>query len=194
MLNNILSALYKQLRLHSGLSRKQFAGQIGVSLNTLTNYEKGNTRPEQETELKMVEVSGCSDLEIGEILCEILSQKLRLRVGIVDGETGYLPASPLANAKSVRRHCGGELEEDELRALADKLHTGKLLQVVWERYNDDLDDYAAGLRSKAERRRSAADRSAQGATGAARVAAPDFHNAARGRCSVRPPSRGRGNH
>ncbi len=173
MLNNILTALYARLRKRSRLPRQEFADRINIGRDTLRKYEAGNTRPDPETERKMVEAAGCSDLELGEILCEIASEELGVRVQVVEDQTGYRPGTPLGNARRVHRQ-GGDLSESERRALGKMLHSTRLLQVVWERINDDLDEYAADCRANAARRRAAAAISNQGATGPAGVAGPDF--------------------
>ncbi len=178
MLNKILPALYKRLRLRSGLSRIQFAAQIEVKPNTLTNYETGKTRPGLDTERKLTEVSRCSDLELVEMLCEIVSDELRIRVGIIQGQHGYRPATSLASAEHIRQQYGDELSEAERRTLGNKMHTTQLMQLVWERHNADLDEYAADCRANAKRRRQSAsdpttsEPAKKGATGTAVVATP----------------------
>ena len=156
MLNKILPALYKQLRLRSGLSRTQFATQIEVKPNTLTNYETGRTRPALGTERKLTEVSRCSNLELAEMLCEIVSDALRMRVSILQDQQGYQPATSLASAEHIRQHYGNELSESERRTLGNKMHTAQLMQLVWERYNADLDEFAADCLANAKRRQTAA--------------------------------------
>ncbi len=170
MLNNILPALFKRLRLRSNLSRKPFADKVGVSLNTLTNYEKGNTRPDLDTLNKIVEVSQCSDLELVESLCETMSDELGMRVAILDNEHDYRPTTPLARARRVRWHYDDELSLDQKRGLDQKLHAAHLSRLLFELNNADLDGYAAECRADAERRRRAVHSSAigpanQGATG-----------------------------
>ncbi len=111
MLNNIQPALYIRLRRHSNLTRTQFAVRLDVSRNTLRSYEAGDTRPDPDTERKIIEVSRCSDLELVEMLCEIASDKLGMRVAILDGEDGYRPTTSLAKAQWVRRHYADDLSE-----------------------------------------------------------------------------------
>ena len=189
MLNNILPALFRRLRLRSGLSRKQFAANVGISLNTLTNYERANTRPDLDTLSKIVEVSQCSDLELGEILCELLSDQLGVRVAILDGEHDYRPTTPLARARRIRGHYDDELSVAQRRGLDDKVHAARLSRLLYEWHNSDLDAYATDCRTEAEQRRKsntdllAVGPSTQGATGpategASRRAEPAFDNAA----------------
>ena len=191
MLENITPALIKRLRFRSDMSRTRFAALIGVTPNTLTNYEKGNTRPDPETERKMIQASRCSDLELAEIVCEVVSEQFGFRVAITEGERGYRPTTALAAAEQIRRHFDDELTTSERRALDNKLHTAQLAQLLCERHFADLSEYAADCRAAAEtRRRSADDRETQetralkqGATGPAMVAGPVFHNAGAGRCA-----------
>ncbi len=189
MLNKILPALYKRLRRRSGLSRQQFATRVKVSANTLKNYESGQTRPDAKTEARMVAASHCSDLEIVELLCELLSEELETRVGIVAGEHGYRPATALAGAQATLCQLGGDLPEPERRALGNKMHTAQLMQLACERHNADLVEYTADCRAKARRRRRSADPFTdeplnQGATGPTAKGStqggdgPVFHNAA----------------
>ena len=199
MLNKIQPALYIRLRRHSKLTRKQFATQLDVNRDTLRNYEAGKTRPDLETEQKMLEISQCSDLELAEMLCEITSGELGMRVAIVDGEHDYQPTTSLARARRVRRHYDDQLSDLERRALDNKLHTAHLMQVLIERHNADLDEYATDCRAEAEQRRKRvadariAGPPNQGATGPASEgtphgAEPAFDNAA----GTPPPHRGAG--
>ncbi len=173
MLNKIQPELCDRLRRHSKLTRKQFAAQLDVNRDTLRNYETGKTRPDPETEQKMLEISQCSDLELVEMLCEILSDELGMRVAIVDGEDDYRPTTSLAKAQWVRRHHGDDLSAAQRRALDNKVHTVQLAQILCERENADLDEYAADCRAEAEQRRKGmADApttgpTTQGATGPA---------------------------
>ncbi len=180
MINNVLPALYIRLRRRSKLTRRQFAVQLGIGRDTLRHYETGATRPAPEIESKMIELSGCSKIELAEMFCEILSKELDARIGIDQGCQGYRPGTPLAIAGLTRRQLEGELRASERRTLDNKMHDVRLLQVVWERHNADLDEYAAGLRESAAGRRAAGPFDS-GATGAATVAEPVFHNAAAGR-------------
>ncbi len=199
MLNKIQAALYIRLRRHSKLRRGQYAVQLDVSRDTLRRYEAGKTRPDPETEQKMLEITRCSNLELIEMLCEIASDELGMRVAIVDGEDGYQPTTSLAKAKWVRRQYGDGLSGAQRRALDNKVHTVQLAQILCERENADLDEYAADCRTEAEQRcKNSADpstnrRSIQGATGpaaagATRGAEPVFDNAA----GTPPPHTGAG--
>lgn len=153
MLNKIQPALYQRLKHKSGLSRRQFAALAEVSPNTLANYESGQTRPDVNTEAKMVAAARCSDLEITEMLCEILSEELGMRVGILDAECGYRPATAVVNAEQVLRFCGGDLPERRRHALDNKIHNAQLTRLLYERQNADLDEYAADCRAEAQQRR-----------------------------------------
>ncbi len=187
MLNKIQPALCIRLRRHSKLTRKQFAVQLGVNRDTLRNYETGKTRPDPETEQRMLEISRCSDLELVEMLCEILSDELGMRVAIIDGE-GYRPATTLARAERVRWHYEGELSDVQRQALDHKLHGARLNRLLYEWHNAELDEYTAGCRAEAEQRRRTTtdplttDPLTQGATGPAERgsyhgAEPAFDNA-----------------
>ncbi len=185
MLDRILPALYRRLRESTQLSQEQFASLLGVTRDTLRRYESGKNRPDLETERKLVEASGCSDLELVEMLCEISSEELGMRVGITGGEDGYRPGTSLARAEEVRRRYGGEMDESELRTLNNKMHTAQLMRMTYERLNGDLDEYVGDCLAKAERRRATAAPT-QGATGPATEgssggARPVFHIAGTGR-------------
>ncbi len=178
MINKLLPALFRRLRLRQDLTRKQFAVKSGLSYGTLRNYEKGRTRPELQSEEKLLAAAACSDLEIAELLCELMSEELEVRVGIVDGEAGYRPGSSLIRAEEFRRRFGDELDDSQLRTLNNKIHTAQLMRMVYERHNADLDEYIADCRARAARRRQ---ESSQGATGPTGVVGTDFHTAGTGR-------------
>ncbi len=189
MLNTISPALCIRLRRHSNLTRKEFASRIGIGRDTLRNYEAGKTRPDAKIEQKMFEVARCTRRESADMLCDILSAELGIRVAVDDDESGYRPATPVANAKHVRRLFGGDLPEPRRRALDRRVHVAELMWIACESHDADLDDFADECRAEAEsRRKNTTDAAAseplnQGATGPAtggapRSAEPVFHNAA----------------
>lgn len=45
-------------RVNSGLNQRQFANEIGVSLATITNWEKGKTEPDSSQLRKISQISG----------------------------------------------------------------------------------------------------------------------------------------
>lgn len=159
MLNKILPALYTRLRRHSKLTQQQFAAQVDISRGTLRNYEAGVTRPDLDAERKLLDASRCSDLELAEILCELISKELRARVAIVSGEIAYRPATPLAKAEQIRQLYGRDLPAARQRALGNRIHTAQLMQLACERHHADLAEFADECRAEAVRRRSAAARS-----------------------------------
>lgn len=52
----------KGLRNDMSLSREKYSKLIGVSQNTLGNYENFNTVPDIETAIKICDLSGISDV------------------------------------------------------------------------------------------------------------------------------------
>lgn len=45
-------------RVNSGLNQRQFANEIGVSLATITNWEKGKTEPDTSQLRRISQLSG----------------------------------------------------------------------------------------------------------------------------------------
>ncbi len=162
MLDKIQPALYSRLRTCSRLSRKQFAAQLNINRETLRNYETGKTRPDLETERKMIEVSGCSNLELVEMLCELLSDELDVRVAILEDERGYRPTSALARAARCRDELRGEIPARRLRQMGNAAHTAQLIRLALERHDADLDEMVDDCLAEARERPAKT-----GATGAA---------------------------
>lgn len=81
----------KKERREKGLTQQQFADMLGVSLRTITNYEKGESYPKQrEIYGKMAEILG---VDINYLLTE--NEEFYIRANEKYGATGTQQAESL---------------------------------------------------------------------------------------------------
>lgn len=70
--------IYKNARMVAGLTQERWSEYLGVSPDTVRNYESGRTIPDEETLLCMADISGMKILPY-----QHLSQKSRIASGIL---------------------------------------------------------------------------------------------------------------
>lgn len=99
----------KKERREKGLTQQQFADMLGVSLRTLTNYEKGESYPKQrEIYGKMAEILG---VDINYLLTE--NEEFYIRTNEKYGATGAQQAKALME-ELTGLFAGGELDQDDM--------------------------------------------------------------------------------
>ena len=65
----------KRLRQSLGLTQQSFAAKLGVTRESISNYELGRREPSANILKKIQNVFGVSDSKIGEIILEYAKQK-----------------------------------------------------------------------------------------------------------------------
>lgn len=99
----------KKERREKGLTQQQFADMLGVSLRTITNYEKGESYPKQrEIYGKMAEILG---VDINYLLTE--NEEFYIRANEKYGTTGAQQAKALME-EVTGLFAGGELDQDDM--------------------------------------------------------------------------------
>ena len=99
----------KKERREKGLTQQQFADMLGVSLRTITNYEKGESYPKQrEIYGKMAEILG---VDINYLLTE--NEEFYIRANEKYGATGAQQAKALMQ-ELTGLFAGGELDQDDM--------------------------------------------------------------------------------
>ena len=111
----------KKERRAKGLTQQQFADMLGVSLRTITNYEKGESYPKQrEIYGKMAEILG---VDINYLLTE--NEEFYIRANEKYGATGAQQAQALMQ-EVTGLFAGGELDQDDMHEIGhDRLHRDK---------------------------------------------------------------------
>lgn len=106
----------KELRIRKGLSQQQLADAIGVSRRTIINYESG-TYPKNRTLFKkLAEV-----LETTENYLVTTDEQFEAEAYMRYGARGKKQAQALTNELAEMFAAGGELEEDDMKAMIDAL-------------------------------------------------------------------------
>lgn len=106
----------KMLREKAGLTQKQLAEEIGVSLRTVTNYENGSRYPKQRGIYGRL--SSLLGVEINYLLTE--DEEFLLSVSENFGEKSADKANKiLLETKAL--FAGGELSEEDARAFIDEI-------------------------------------------------------------------------
>ena len=99
----------KKERRAKGLTQQQFADMLGVSLRTITNYEKGDSYPKQrEMYGKMAEILG---VDINYLLTE--NEEFYINAGEKYGTDGAAQAKALMQ-EVTGLFAGGELDPDDM--------------------------------------------------------------------------------
>ena len=99
----------KKERRAKGLTQQQFADMLGVSLRTITNYEKGESYPKQrEIYGKMAEILG---VDINYLLTE--NEEFYINANEKYGATGAQQAKALMQ-EATGLFAGGELDQDDM--------------------------------------------------------------------------------
>jgi len=114
----------KKERRAKGLTQQQFADMLGVSLRTITNYEKGESYPKQrEIYGKMAEILG---VDINYLLTE--NEEFYINANEKYGATGAQQAKALMQ-EVTGLFAGGELDQDDMdemmKAIQDALLDSK---------------------------------------------------------------------
>lgn len=128
----------KKERRAKGLTQQQFADMLGVSLRTITNYEKGESYPKQrEIYGKMAEILG---VDINYLLTE--NEEFYINANEKYGATGAQQAKALMQ-EVTGLFAGGELDQDG-HGRDDESHTGCLL----DSKREEQEIRFKGIRSK----------------------------------------------
>lgn len=99
----------KKERRAKGLTQQQLADMLGVSLRTITNYEKGDSYPKQrEMYSKMAEILG---VDINYLLTE--NEEFYINAGEKYGTGGAAQAKALMQ-EVTGLFAGGELDPDDM--------------------------------------------------------------------------------
>ena len=99
----------KKERLAKGLTQQQFADRLGVSLRTITNYEKGESYPKQrEIYEKMADILG---VDINYLLTE--NEEFYISANEKYGSAGAAQAKALMQ-EVTGLFAGGELSPDDM--------------------------------------------------------------------------------
>lgn len=99
----------KKERREKGLTQQQLADMLGVSLRTITNYEKGDSYPKQrEMYSKMAEILG---VDINYLLTE--NEEFYINAGEKYGTGGVAQAKALMQ-EVTGLFAGGELDPDDM--------------------------------------------------------------------------------
>ncbi len=188
MFDQLLPPLYLQLRIQSGLSKTKLADRLGVSRQTVANYESGQTRPDADYVRRLIEVSECTRLEVAQMWCDLLSEWIERPVMVLEPREPEPeePHSVLERAERTGRELKRFLSPSMFRALANKVHITRMMQLTLERQTADLDELATDCRAAAG---SHAPRrvTTKGATGSP-ASGPALHNRSVGTPSARSQS------
>ena len=113
MMNEICASIYRRLRERAKLTKVALGLLIGVSRYTVAKFESGRVRPTAVQEQKLLAATGCSEEEFVEMICERMSSRIDLRVGIIRDRGDYRPNTAVVVAE--------ELLQQNPQMLADPL-------------------------------------------------------------------------
>ena len=102
MFDAICPAVYQQLRKRTGLSQAELADALGVHRNTVVRFESGNSHPSQAQMETLLKRAKCSREEFVELICEKMSELIDKRVGIHEGQVGFVPVTAIMIAYTLR--------------------------------------------------------------------------------------------
>ncbi len=169
MFDQLLPPLYRQLRIKSGLSKTKLGKRLGVSRQTVSNYESGATRPDADYERRLIEASGCSQREVAQMLCELLGAWIDLPVVILErhAKEPEEPPSELEEVDREARELRRFVPPPMFRTVANQIHLTRMMELVVKRQLGDLGELMADCRKVAGPHvpTCAAAPSPQGATG-----------------------------
>jgi len=153
MFDKILPPIYRRLRERTKLSQELVASELGVTRQTVTNYESGKTRPEPSRERQLVALARCSLQELAELTCEEISTVLQQRVAILPDDKVYEPTTALGQAECLLRR-RPVIPRSMLWSLDNKMHVTRLMVLALERLHADLRQHIADC-LEAEKRQPA---------------------------------------
>ncbi len=137
MFDAICPAVYQQLRKRTGLSQAELSDALGVHRNTVVRFESGNSHPSQAQMKTLLKRAKCSREEFVELICEQMSELIDKRVGIHEGQVGFVPVTaimiaytllqmPVASSTAIGQE------------LAEKIDTARMLAQVFDRFCAEL--------------------------------------------------------
>ncbi|MCP3995183.1 MAG: helix-turn-helix transcriptional regulator [bacterium] len=167
MFDQLLPPLYLQLRIHSGLTKTKLADRLSVSRQTVANYESGSTRPDPDYVRRLIEISGCSQLEVAMRFCELLAELIERPVVILEPQEKEPeePPTVLESAEQTAHEVRRFIPPAMFRTLANSIHVTHMMEVTLKRQTADLGELAADCLAAAERRVPRREAVPQGATG-----------------------------
>jgi len=107
----------KKVRVERGMTQTDLADKIGVSLRTITSYERDNIKPRPKTLAKLAEVLGVSTRYLTSITCDDPTEGIEKDPYITAarekyGSEGATDVEKLLQA-NISCFAGGELSEDQ---------------------------------------------------------------------------------
>ena len=132
MLNAICPAIYRQLRIRTGMTQEEFGAAIGCSRRTVARFESGCAQPDEKQEKKMLELARCTREELAEMVCAEVSAVIGKRVGIDESEIAYKPTTELARAYALLERHLDEISPPMVRALQNDIDATQLMGLAFE--------------------------------------------------------------
>ncbi len=134
MLRPLTGEIYRRIRKHGGLSKKDVGRAIGRSHQTIWRWEATGQMPTRQQEAKLFEAANLTPEAFLEILCEVLSPLVpKLRVITVPSGDGHSPRGPLARATALFRASYLQLDAGARTAVEEMLVHCRLLDALVER-------------------------------------------------------------
>lgn len=153
MFDAICPAVYKQLRLRTGMTQAQLAVALATSRMTVIRFESGQARPDETQERRLMELARCSDVEFVELVCQELSKRIGRRVLVHEGDDAYQPTTALAAAYTLLEQQATEIPPDETQALQDDIRITQHIAIALEKSNEGLVRRVNDYREQFSRRR-----------------------------------------
>lgn len=153
MFDQLLPPLYLQLRIKSGLSKTKLATRLGATRQTVARYESGATRPDAEWERRLIEAAECLPRDVAQMLCDLLGELIDRPVVILEPEEPEPEAPPslLERTEATARELRHFLPATMYRALTNKIHITRMMELTLERQSADLEELATDCRATAGR-------------------------------------------
>ena len=151
MFEQLLPPLYLQLRIQSGLSKSKLADRLGVSRQTVANYESGATRPDGDYVRRLIEVSECSRLDVARRFCELLGESIDRSVVILEPHAEEPAEAPtvLEKAEQTAHEVRRLIPSSMFRALANSVHITHMMELTLSRQTADLAELTADCQAVA---------------------------------------------
>lgn len=151
MFDAICPAVYYQLRKRTGLTQAQLSDAMDVHRATVSRFETGHTQPSREQMEKLLKLAKCSREEFVELVCEQMSELCGKRVGIHEGQHGYVPVAIIVIAYTLLQQLTAASPAALRRELHDKIDMARTLAYVLDRVCAELVELIRKCREEMKR-------------------------------------------
>ena len=138
MMNEINAAICRQLREKAGLTQIALGHVLKISRYTIAKFESGRNQPTAEQMETMLETAKCSEEDVAEMICKVLSKRTGKRVGIDAENSDYRPTTPVVVAQEFLQEHPAMVADPMGRALSNDVASQQLMVAAVAKKNRNL--------------------------------------------------------